>query len=100
MTTKVWKRLSNRPGIEARTWIAALAPACNGKLGDTWGWELQPGCSGPDSTVKGLLRIKNRDWNSTLLQLSGKINDGVRAFFDPLSWEDTPSDFGKKPLIS
>lgn len=38
-----------------------VAPTCGSLLMDTWGWELLSGADGPDSVVKGLVRVKQRD---------------------------------------
>ena len=100
-THQAWKTISQRLGTEVRKWLLAAAPDCQGKLLDTWSWELQPGCAGSQSVVRGLCRIKKGNWVSTLLQGSGRNFFGIRCFLDPLDWYATPQDsFGSKPFIS
>ena len=95
-------RLSlQRPGSEVRKWILSLVPECHGQLLDTWNWELQPGCAGPNSVVRGLCRVKKGAWVGSLLHCSGRNFAGLRCFLDPLDWSVTPDDsFGKQPFIS
>ena len=98
--SKVWNKVCQNPGIVARAWMKEAAPACGPLLMDTWGWELLSGADGPDSVVKGLVRVKQKDQLADLLAASGKLAQNVRIFLDPLDWNLTPKPWGKRPYVS
>ena len=73
-------------------------PAAEALTKDSWGWELQNGAAGEGTVVKGLFRFKQGSELEQALISSGLISSGVRAYWDPVNWEQTP--IKKKPFIS
>ena len=98
--SKAWNKVCQNPGVVARAWMREVAPACGPLLMDTCGWELLSGADGPDSIVKGLVRVKQRDQITDPLAASGKLAQNVRMFLDPLDWSLTPKPWGQRPYVS
>ena len=66
-----------------------MSPGRHALAKDSWGWELQSGAAGPNTVIRGLFRFKQDPSLEPLLTASRRSHNGMRAYWDPVSWEQT-----------
>jgi hypothetical protein len=66
-----------------------MSPGRHALAKDSWGWELQSGAAGPNTVIRGLFRFKQDPSLEPLLTASRRSHNGMRAYWDPVNWEQT-----------